>query len=260
MVEVSTSGSDVPDGYEVRLDDGENQPIASNGALSFEDVAPGTHEVELLAFASNCAVDGSNPRAVVVSETTTSPVGFSVVCTMLPRGDLSVTTTTSGDDLDDDGYVVAVDGGTGIPVGIDDDRIFPDLPAGDHQVVLSGLASNCAVQGENPRTVPVAGDQTTATTFAVVCDLITGSIRVSASTSGLDQDPDGYSVTLDGMLVQRVEPDGTVSFEPVDAGDHHVTLGDISSNCEVEGDNPVDVVVTAGETADIEFDVECSLF
>lgn len=259
-VGVSTSGSDVPDGYEVRLGEDEARPIGSSGGVSFGGLAPGRYAVELLSLPTNCSVDGPNPENVVVSEAATATVSFSVVCAMIPRGDLSVTTATSGQDLDVDGYVVAVGGGLDRAIGTNDTQVFTDLLVGDYEVLLSGLAANCAVQGDNPRSLPISDGQTTPTIFAVVCERTTGAVRVSVSTSGFAQDPDGYTVDLDGTTTLSVQPDGNVTFEAVAAGEHRLTLGDISSNCEVEGDNPADVTVIAGQTADVEFDVECSLF
>jgi len=62
-------------------------------------------------------------------------------------GDLDVTTTTTGSDPDPDGYTVAVDGGTGQPIGINSSVRFTGLAAGSHSVVLSGVAGNCNVSG-----------------------------------------------------------------------------------------------------------------
>lgn len=260
LIEVSSSGVEVPDIYQVVVDDDQAGSVSSNGSVTVQGIPPGTHAVELDAVPSNCVVDGPNPRETVVAEAGTSEVSFVVSCEAVPRGHLSVTTTTSGEDLDPDGYEVSVDGGTATPIGLDDTLTFSDLSIGDHQVELTGLASNCAIQGENPRSVPVADGQTTPTTFAVVCEITTGSIRVSVSTSGTFQDTNGYIVDLDGREVETVGLNDSVTFELVAPGDHTVTLDDIRSTCEVEDDNPVEVLVTAGETVDVEFQVVCGLF
>lgn len=260
LIEVSSGGVEVPDGFQVAVDDDQAGSVSSNGSVTLQGISPGTHAVGLVAVPSNCVVDEPNPRETVVAEAGTSEVSFLVSCEAVPRGHLSVTTTTSGADLDPDGYDVSVDGGAPTPIGLDDTLTFPDLSVGDHQVELTGLAPNCAIQGENPRSVPVADGQTTPTTFAVVCQVTTGSIRVSVFTSGTFQDMNGYTVDLDGRAVETVEPDGSVTFDPVAPGDHVLTLGDIRSTCEVEGDNPASVTVTAGVTADVEFQVACSLF
>lgn len=260
LIEVSSGGIEVPDGYQVAVDDDQAGSVSSNGSVTLQGIPTGTRAVELVAVPANCVVAGSNPRETVVAEAGTSEVSFLVSCEAARRGHLSVTTTTSGADLDPDGYAVSVDGVAATPIGLDDTLTFPDLSVGDHQVELTGLAPNCAIQGENPRSVPVADGQTTPTTFAVVCQITTGSIRVSVFTSGTFQDMNGYTVDLDGRTVEAVEPNGSVTFELVPPGNHTLTLGDIRSTCDVEGDNPVDVPVTAGETADVEFRLACSLF
>lgn len=260
LIEVSSSGVEVPAGYQVVVDGGQALGVSSNGDVTVQGIPPGTRTVELVSVPPNCAVDGPNPRETIVAEGGTSEVSFMVSCEAVPRGNLSVTTTSSGADLDPDGYSVSVDGGVTRAIGLDDTVTFRDLSVGDHQVELTDLAPNCAVQGENPRSVPVADGQTTPTTFAVVCEITTGSIRVSVFTSGFFQDMNGYTVDLDGRVVEDIEPNGSVTFDPVAPGNHTLTLGDIRSTCRVEGDNPLDVLVTAGVIADVEFRIECGVF
>src|SRR5207253_4663090 len=63
----------------------------------------------------------------------------------------------------------------------------------------SGIAANCTVSGQNPRTVTVPTSGTT-TTFSITCTALpppTGDLTVTAATSGQDLDPDGYTVTVD---------------------------------------------------------------
>jgi hypothetical protein len=43
------------------------------------------------------------------------------------------------------------------------------LAAGNHTVGLSLVASNCHLQGDNPRVVAVAAGETATETFEVVC-------------------------------------------------------------------------------------------
>ena len=51
------------------------------------------------------------------------------------------------------------------PSAINADRTFDGLAAGAHQVALGGIAANCQVQGENPRSVTVAAGATAPTVF-----------------------------------------------------------------------------------------------
>lgn len=84
-------------------------------------------------------------------------------------GQLSVATATSGEDLDPDGYTITVDGVTSSAVPANGSVTFSELAEGDHSVALSGVASNCAIDGTHPRTVTVPAGGTASTTFDVIC-------------------------------------------------------------------------------------------
>ena len=72
-----------------------------------------------------------------------------------PVGSLEITSLTSGVDPDPDGYVVMLDGRGIATLGVTGSALVPDVTPGDHQVDLSGVAANCLVEGERPRTVTV---------------------------------------------------------------------------------------------------------
>src|SRR5207302_11257975 len=112
-----------------------------------------------------------------------------------PTGDLTVTNSTTGQDLDPDGYTVTVDGGQSRSLGVNTSTTYSGLTATSHTVELTGIAGNCTVSGQNPRTVTVPTSGTT-TTFTIPCAAITGSRTVTTSTSGGTPDPDGYTVTV----------------------------------------------------------------
>jgi hypothetical protein len=150
-------------------------------------------------------------------------------------GDLNVTTTTTGSDLDPDGYTVTVDGGPSQAVGVNGSVTFTGLAEGDHTVELTGLAGNCAVSGANPRTVTVLFGGTATTTFAVTCVARVGDLDVTTTTIGSDLDPDGYAVTVDGGPSQAIGVNGTVTFTGLAEGDHAVELTSVASNCTVSG-------------------------
>lgn len=100
-------------------------------------------------------------------------------------GALVGTTSTTGDGLDPDGYTVSVDGNSGQAIGINDTTVFADLPAEDHSVELSGVASNCSVSGTNPRSVTVPEDDTASTSFEVEC---IGESRTASGQIVVDSD------------------------------------------------------------------------
>lgn len=171
---------------------------------------------------------------------------------------LKITTTTNGADLDPDGYTLNLDAGAPQPIGVNASASLPNLAAGSHSVRLSGLAQNCTVQGDNPRSVTLAGGASADMTFAITCSATTGSIQVTTVTTGSSLDPDGYSVTLDGRGAWPLGVNTSGTFSGLRSGGHTVGLGDVAANCVVQGDNPRDVVVTAGASTVVSFLVTCA--
>ena len=84
-------------------------------------------------------------------------------------GTLNVTTSTTGANLDPDGYTVAVDGGNSTSIADNGSQSFGNLSAGSHNVTLSGVAANCTVSGGSSQsaTVPAGGSALVA--FQVTC-------------------------------------------------------------------------------------------
>src|SRR5438094_8053967 len=80
-----------------------------------------------------------------------------------------IATTTTGGNLDPDGYAVTVDRGTAQAIADNATLTIAQISAGNHQLTLTGVASNCDVGGLNPRTVAVAAGDITVTDVAVRC-------------------------------------------------------------------------------------------
>ena len=85
----------------------------------------------------------------------------------------------------------------------------------------------------------------------------TGSLGVSAATTGSDIDADGYTVTIDAGSSLAIDANGSVTFSNLSPGDHALLLSDVAANCTIAGDNPRTVVVSAGSTASTTFEVAC---
>src|SRR6266568_730681 len=88
----------------------------------------------------------------------------------------------------------------------------------------------------------------------------TGSIQVTAATTGTDLDPDGYTVTLDtssGTPSKPIAVNGTVTFSQLKPGTYSLALSGAVANCPVGGQNPRTVSVTAGGTTLTTFQVTC---
>ena len=259
-VTTSTSGSNLdPDGYTVAVDGGTGQAIGINNStgVMFSGLTPGSHTVALSGVATNCSVSGGTTQTVNITAGQTTTLGFSVSCAAT-TGSIAVTTSTSGANLDPDGYTVAVDGGTGQAVGINTTITISGVPTGSRTVTLSGVASNCTVSGGTSQTVTVAGGQTSSVTFTVTCSATTGSIAVTTSTGGSNLDPDGYTVAVDGGTGQAIGINTTITLTGIATGSRTVALSGVASNCTVSGGTSQTVTVAGGQTANVTFSVTCA--
>ena len=62
---------------------------------------------------------------------------------------IEVVTVTTGLPTDPDGYILTVDGDYAAALGVSESRIIDGLVGATHEVALSEVAENCAVQGGN---------------------------------------------------------------------------------------------------------------
>jgi Tol biopolymer transport system component len=133
---------------------------------------------------------------------------------------VTVALSTSGVNLDQDGYVVLVDPSLTGVVGPSGSIRLEGVPAGQRGVRLSGLAANCSVQGPNPLTVEVLPAGETTAGFDVRCwPPVVGKIAFTRAfrdddTSSLRIiNPEGGfigNVRIDGFAVRPSwSPDGS---------------------------------------------------
>jgi hypothetical protein len=263
-VTTTTTGIDLDvDGYAVAVDGVAAGVVGVNGSVQVTRLAPGTHTVTLNGAATNCGVGGDNPRSITVASGEIVAVGFGVACAAV-TGIVEIRASTTGLDLDANGYTVRLNGGVPSPLTINGVVRFPGLAAGDYSIALDSASNNCTVGGTNPRSLSVtaggAKRDTARTTFEVSCRAVTGVIEVSAATSGVEMDADGYTVRVDGVGVQVLGINGTVRFTGVAVGSHTIRLEGVAGNCSV-ADTPRAVDVTAGgitrDTARTTFQVTC---
>ncbi|MCL7959567.1 MAG: DPP IV N-terminal domain-containing protein, partial [marine benthic group bacterium] len=175
-----------------------------------------------------------------------------------PTGSIEVTLTVAGDAPDADGCVFSVDGASQRRILSGESTTYTGLTVGQHEVAISDVAGNCQVIGDATRSVSVAADQTAAVTYAVSCAQEVGSIDISVSTDGEDQDADGYEIVVDAGAPSAIGINGSMTVGGLTPGDHTVALGDVASNCSVAGGNPRTVTVVAGQAASAAFAVTCS--
>lgn len=260
-VTTSTQGVELdPDGYSLVIDGAQNQPIGPAATVVIEGLADGQHILELSGLAGNCSSQGENPRTVSVRSNATATSAFMVTCSA-SSGSIEVVTSTSGGGSDPDGFAVILDGAERGPIGLSANATLGGVAPGAHSVGLTGLAGNCQVVGENPHPVTVSPGQTVQVPFTVTC--VTpgpgaGTLDVTTATSGPDQDPDGYSVSLDGGAAQPIGTNGTLSLPNVSSSAHTVELLAVAPNCSVTGSNPRTVSVTASQTTTAAFAVTCT--
>jgi hypothetical protein len=264
QISTATSGTDQdPDGYSIRIDNGSSQPIGVNATLTLINLSAGTHSVRLLEVAANCSLSGANPAQVTVPNGGTTSVAFSVTCgpDIAPTGGIQVTVGTTGSSPDPDGYSVSVDGGAAQPIGVNGSQTVANLPPGAHSVQLGGVAGNCSLAGDNPRSVTVTAGQNASVTFAVNCPTPapgTGSIRITAATTGSSPDPDGYTVSVDGGNAQPLDVNGSRTIDGLEPRAHTVELGGVAQNCTLTGDSRRTINVTGGQTTTVAFAVSCT--
>jgi hypothetical protein len=211
-VKTSTSGGSQPSGYTVSLDNGSNRSIGATDSTTYTGLTPTSHTVALLGVPSNCTVANGTSQTKDVPSGSSVTVAFSITCTALP-GSITVQTTTGGSSLPTSGYTVTVDGARSLPIGITDNVTFDQVAASSHNVVLSGVPSNCMVTNGDTRTVTVPAGGNAPVAFTISCappnqppsvvagtaqNVLIGALFTLSGASFSDPDHDGpYTVTID---------------------------------------------------------------
>jgi len=88
------------------------------------------------------------------------------------------------------------------------------------------------------------------------------TVQVIARTTGVDLDPNGYSVVLSGSgLATRsadVGANATASLSGVAAGTYGVTVSGMAANCDRAGGTPQSVTVQSGGSVTVAVEVTCA--
>jgi Tol biopolymer transport system component len=118
-------------------------------------------------------------------------------------GAVEVTTVSTGEDMDPNGYLVHVQGAGSQAIGINATATLAEVTAGDLEVRLTGMQGNCTVQGNHPRIIRVVAGETFRMHFDVVCihSPLLGRILFD---SGRDGNRELYSMNPDGSDVVRL--------------------------------------------------------
>jgi probable HAF family extracellular repeat protein len=173
-------------------------------------------------------------------------------------GSLTITTNTSGPEPDADGYAVVINEGAETPIPASGTLQRDNVEPGNHSIRLTGMAANCTVAGENPRSVAVPAGETVTVTFELTCSATTGSLQITSATSGASPDADGYTMTVDGVDRGTLVASGALTLNGLLPGNHSVGLSGVAGNCQVQGDNPRSLTIVAGASVTAAFEVVCT--
>lgn len=131
-------------------------------------------------------------------------------------GAIRVSVTTTGSDLDADGYAVQLDGGAAVPIAIGGAVTFSPVAVGTHSVALGGIAANCTAAGANPQTVSVTRSATSNVAWSVSCAAVPRVPDAPAGTSARPVTSTAVEVTWtdrstneDGFRIERSTDGGT---------------------------------------------------
>lgn len=184
-------------GYQFAVDGAEPQIIGVNATTDLANTAVGLHSVVLSNVAGNCTVDDASKSATVLAGVTVT-VAFNITCGAT-TGSIRVATTTTGDNLDTDGYQFAIDGGSPQSVAANGDQTVAGVAAGSHTVVLSGIAGNCS--GDASKNVTVTAGATSDVNFSITCT----STAPSASKSDVSVDPPTFAAGVSSTITVTVK-------------------------------------------------------
>jgi hypothetical protein len=169
---------------------------------------------------------------------------------------ISISSLTSGDPVETDGYTVILDGASSRRLGTNSSLFISSIDPGDHTLELSGIHPDCAVNGGNPRTVHTASGKTTESMFIVGCS-VPGAGRILVQTYTYGEGPDHYEIGLDLGPSARVGANDHTTFFAVPAGPVVLTLDGAPNNCSVAAPNPRTVQLPEGIQLVSQFKIHC---
>jgi hypothetical protein len=250
-VSTSTSGNDPdPDGFDLYIDDSHSLALRPSSRAELA-LSPGRHTLQLVGVAEHCSVTPGTSVEVDIRAGSTTPVAFQVTCS---RTGARITVTTTGLDLDPDGYRAVANGADRGAVPSNGTELI-NLDPGTQTIALTDMAPNCTIQGPQEYSVSIVGQEIAPVEFTAVCTAVSGVIGVrSQGISGVER----FIVLVDGVARMSVtESSGPRYLGGVPPGAHAVSLRP-SDGC---GADPQTVTVRAGttirDTVEVTFSVTC---
>ena len=198
---VTTVGAPHPDAYTLQVGTLAARTVATTDSAVVPGLVPGSTTVALSGLAANCTVAGGASRSVAVTAGDTLRVAFDVSC-QATTGNLQVFVTTTGLDLDADGYDLTLDD---VPAGHAHIQDTLDLPLspGVHTLTVSGRSANCHIEEGDRRTLTAEAGSTTSVSLTARC----GYVLVASSALSI--------TSLDGAhTIQLASNLGAVAYQP----------------------------------------------
>ena len=115
---------------------------------------------------------------------------------------LRITTSTSGEDIDPEGYSFSLDGNPLTRIGVNATVTLSGLASGEHLLSVEGIAANCALASGNSQVLTLAGGDTTEAVLVIACQALRLSHPAGtiASVATLDGAPYGVAVSEAGVV------------------------------------------------------------
>ena len=82
---------------------------------------------------------------------------------------LRLTTSTTGPDVDSNGYAFSLDENPASSIGVNASLTLNGLAPGEHTLRVSGIAENCSLDGDNPRSLTLSAELVTEAVLAITC-------------------------------------------------------------------------------------------
>jgi WD40 repeat protein len=171
------------------------------------------------------------------------------------KAEIVLTIITIGSAPDPNGYRLELDQVTVGQVAASSTQTLTVDP-GPHTILLADIAANCAFTIPNPYHITVSAGGRSGVTFQFSCPLL-NTLDVTTATSGVSLDPDGYILSIDGIVRDTLALQDASHFGDLRPGTYLVRLSSVAGNCVVGEGSSRSVVFGEGQTVTLRFVVTC---
>lgn len=178
-------------------------------------------------------------------------------------GTIRVNVTTTGSDLDPDGYLLVL-GNLVLParIAINGSTTF-GARVGMHSLVVSDVQPNCVIESGGRTVTITAPGEEVVVDLRISCSAL-GHLRISVATTGTDIDATGYTVLVNAVThlsgrTDIVQANGSVVIPLLVAGPYTITLLDVAANCGGSDLASREVDVVSGDTVALALNVTCTI-